>query len=275
MKRCLSIFLVLLLCLSLTQTVFAAEHRGIDVSQWQNGINYRQVKNAGVKIVYIKAGEGSRFVDPYFERNYRQARRHGLDIGFYHYVTARTVEEGRQQAHFFATLINEKRMECRPAMDFEQVAGLTKREANAIARAYMRELHRLTGYKPIVYSNAYDTQTLWEDSLARYPLWVADYGREAPYTIGHWKDWQGFQYSDKGRIRGIRGLVDLDRFKDGIYLKDHEKKRKRPIVYRVKWGDTLYRIARRHHTTVRRLMELNHITEPYLIFPGEKLIIKR
>lgn len=127
MKKILSIFLVFLLCLCSSQPVFAAEHRGIDVSQWQGAINYAQVKRAGIKIVYIKAGEGAGSVDPYFERNYHQARTHGLDVGFYHYVTARTVAQARKQAHFFAALINEKEMKCRPAMDFEQVLGLTKR----------------------------------------------------------------------------------------------------------------------------------------------------
>lgn len=276
MKKILSIALAFILCFAVAQPAFAAaEHRGIDVSQWQGDIDYARVRDAGIQIVYMKAGEGSGFVDPYFERNYREARRHHLDIGFYHFVTARTVDEGRRQAHFFATLINEKDMECRPAMDFEQVSGLTKREANAIARAYMEELERLTGYRPVVYSNAYDAQVLWERSLARYPLWIADYGRDEPYTTGHWSDWEGFQYSDKGRISGVRGLVDLDRFKDGMYLRQEEKEKERPVVYHVKSGDTLYSIARRFDTTVERLVELNRIENPNLIYPGQKLIIKR
>ncbi|NBI62406.1 hypothetical protein D3Z38_04865 [Clostridiales bacterium] len=226
MRKILSMVLILAFCLSLPQPVFgAAEHRGIDVSQWQGSINYRQVKNAGIRIVYIKAGEGSGSVDPYFERNYRAAKRAGLDVGFYHYVTARTVAEGRRQARFFTSLIQTKKMECRPAMDFEQVSGLSRDEANAIARAYLRELYRLTKCRPIVYSNAYDAHVLWDQSLTRYPLWIADYGVREPYTTGKWRHWQGFQYDDKGEVRGIHGHVDLNRFRDGVYLKDLEKRR--------------------------------------------------
>ena len=141
MKRFIWFGLCLILCFSLAQPAFAAsEARGIDVSNWQGTIDYAKVKNAGIRIIYIKAGQGAGSIDPYFERNYRQAKRYDLDIGFYHFVTARTVSQARQQAHFFASLINEKEIECRPAMDFEQVSGLTKREANAIARAYMRDL---------------------------------------------------------------------------------------------------------------------------------------
>ncbi len=224
MKKILSMILVLACCLSLAQPAFAAaEHRGIDVSQWQGSINYRQVKAAGIRIVYIKAGEGSSSVDSYFERNYRGARRAGLDVGFYHYVTARTVKEGRRQARFFASLIHTKKMECRPAMDFEQVSGLSRDEANAIARAYLQELRRLTKCRPIVYSNVYDARVLWDQSLVRYPLWIAEYGVRKPQTTGKWRRWQGFQYDDKGAVQGIHGHVDLNRFKDGIYLKDREK----------------------------------------------------
>ncbi|MCQ4637523.1 hypothetical protein NE619_12370 [Anaerovorax odorimutans] len=235
MKKVLSAVLVLILCFSLAQPAFAAsEHRGIDVSQWQGRIDYARVRDAGIRVVYMKAGEGSQFVDPYFERNYREARKHRLDIGFYHFVTARSVDEGRRQAHFFASLINEKNMECRPAMDFEQFGDLSKREINAIARAYMEELEKLTGLKPMVYSDASNAQNLWDRRLARYPLWVADYGRDEPYSTGHWRAWEGFQYSDRGRISGIDGLVDLDRFKDGVYLKHHEKVKARPEVQRTK-----------------------------------------
>lgn len=274
-KKRMCILLVFIFCFLMAEPVMAAEHRGIDVSQWQGSISYRQVKNAGIKIVYIKAGEGDRFVDPYFERNYTQARRAGLNVGLYHYVTARTVSDARRQAHFFASLVNEKRVQCRPAMDFEQVGGLTKKEVNRIAKVYMRQLHRLTGYRPVVYSNAYDTHTLWDASLSRYPLWIADYGRKSPYTTGAWHSWQGFQYSDKGRIPGIRGLVDLDRFKQGIFLKKHEKEKKRPLVHHIKWGDTLYGIALKYHISPDRLAKLNHLVYPYLLFPGQRLIIPR
>ena len=68
---------------------------GIDVSHWEGRIDFSEVRRAGIRIVYIKASEGDREVDPDFERNYREAQTAGLKIGFYHYLTARTVEEGR------------------------------------------------------------------------------------------------------------------------------------------------------------------------------------
>ena len=88
MKRFIWFGLCLILCFSLAQPAFAAsEARGIDVSNWQGTIDYAKVKNAGIRIIYIKAGQGAGSIDPYFERNYRQAKRYDLDIGFYHFVT--------------------------------------------------------------------------------------------------------------------------------------------------------------------------------------------
>ena len=53
-------------------------YEGIDVSGWQGNINYEQVKNAGIEIVYMKASEGNNFVDPYFNQNYANAKANGL-----------------------------------------------------------------------------------------------------------------------------------------------------------------------------------------------------
>lgn len=288
MKKLLSIALVLVFCISgfTAAPVFGASeesanqksaelsHRGMDVSKWQGAINFREVRRSGIRVVYIKAGEGSRSVDPYFQRNYRLARQNRMHIGLYHYVTARTVSQARQQAHFFASLINEKDVHCRPVMDFEQVSGLTKIQANRIALAYVRELHRLTGYRPAIYSDDYDAITLWGNALTRYPLWIADYGKSAPSDLGPWERWEGFQYTDKGRVPGVSGLVDLDRFRDGMYLSPAERYRQRPVVHRVKKGEDLQHIARTYKTTELSIVQLNRIEYPFSIHAGQKLIIK-
>ena len=83
-------------------------YEGIDVSAYQGDIDFNLVKEAGIDIVYIKSSEGSGFVDPYFEQNYQNAKNAGLSVGFYHYVTARSVEEAVSQANFFAKTISRK-----------------------------------------------------------------------------------------------------------------------------------------------------------------------
>ena len=55
---------------------------GIDVSAWQGEINFEEVKNSGIDIVYIKSSEGFSFVDQYFEKNYSNEKNAGLKVGY-------------------------------------------------------------------------------------------------------------------------------------------------------------------------------------------------
>lgn len=53
-----------------------------------------------------------------------------------------------------------------------------------------------------------------------------------------------------------------------------KKNAKEPIIYIVKIGDNLTKIARRFNTTVAKLVKDNHIINPNLIYAGQKIIIK-
>ena len=251
--RKLTAALLSLCLLSAVPTVTALANtrvnHGVDVSEWQGDIDFDAVRRSGVDIVYIRAGEGSDYTDAYLKQHYDGARAAGLKIGFYHYVTASNTEEARQQAEFFYSLIRDKAIDCRPAMDFESFPGLDKAEINAIGMVF------------------------WDSSFASYPLWVAEYGPGSPSNTGYWDTWDGFQYSDIGSVPGIRGAVDLDYFKDSILAPDSTPDVPTPNVFRyaVRPGDTLWAISRRFGTTVAELVNLNHIADPNLIYPGQVL----
>ncbi len=234
-SKFLTAFLSLVLAVALllpAGTASAAtdkQYRGVDVSVWQGEIDFEEVKDSGIDAVYIRAGEGTNLIDQYFERNYEGAKEAGLKYGFYHYVTARSEDEAEEQATFFANLIKTKPYDMRAAMDFENLSGLSASEAVSIAEAYLEKLEDLTGHTPVVYSDAYDAESVWKSSLKKYPLWIADYGVKKPYTTGGWSSWDGFQYSDRGSVKGINGHVDLDLFESGILLDDDEKEATRNI----------------------------------------------
>ncbi len=84
------------------------KYQGIDVSNWQGYIDYNQVKNSGIEIVYIKASQGTDIKDRYFDINYQNAKANGLKVGFYHFLTATNVEQANQEAVFFASVISRK-----------------------------------------------------------------------------------------------------------------------------------------------------------------------
>ena len=256
-------------------------YQGIDISEWQGEINFEEVKNSGIDIVYIKASEGEDYIDHYFEANYRGARENDLKIGFYHFLTARTVEEAEEEARFFARVISSKEIDCRLAMDFESFGDLSVAEINEISEAFLSTLEEITGKELVIYLDASNARDIFSRSLTVYPIWVAEYFAQEPSNNGKWETWVGFQYTDRGRISGISGSVDRDEFTDGILLDERTtlpESENKPVTervteYVVKRGDTLTKIALEYDTTVERLVSENNISNPNLIFPGEILRI--
>ena len=185
---------------------------GIDVSHWEGDIDFQEVKRAGIRFVYMKASEGVSYIDPDFERNYREARKARLKIGFYHYVTAGSEEEARAQARHFADVIWGKVYHGCPVMDFESFDSLTKDQINDVSTAFLQELREVTGKRVAIYSDANNATNTFDARLAVYPLWIADYGVARPDMRNHWTRWAGWQYTDAGRVEGIRGRVDRNYF---------------------------------------------------------------
>lgn len=254
-----------------------AVYNGIDVSSYQGSIDFENVKRAGYTNVYIRAGSGNDFTDSYFLQNYERAKNAGMKIGFYYFVTARSIGEGISQAERFWSLISDKKFDMRPVMDFEEFGNLSREEINSTARAFLETLHRLSGVRPSVYSDYYNTTELWNEDLSEYPLWVADYnGGINPPSGGVWQYWSAFQYSDKGNVSGIDGYVDLDRYTDAQsvdYDPENTENASGFITYTVVRGDTLSEIAQRFGTTVGAIAAENGIKNPNLIYVGQVLKI--
>lgn len=259
------------------------QYRGIDISEFQGEIDFEEVRHSGIEAVYIRVGAGE-YTDEYFAENYERAKAAGLKIGFYHYVTARSVEEGRRQARFFASLAAGREPDMRLAMDFEYFGSLSVSQINAISEAYLDELTALTRREAVIYSDLSNARNIFSRALAeKYPLWAAQYGADEPSANGKWREWVGFQYTDEGRVGGIYGNVDLNIFTEGIFLSDSwridgEKRtsvraRTRTLTVYVRAGDTLWAIAREYGTTVEAIARENRIVDPNRIFAGERLRI--
>lgn len=259
------------------------QYRGMDISEFQGEIDFEEVRRSGIEAVYIRVGAGE-YTDEYFAENYERAKAAGLKIGFYHYVTARSVDEGRRQARFFASLAAGREPDMRLAMDFEYFGSLSVSQINAISEAYLDELTALTKREAVIYSDLSNARNIFSRALAeKYPLWAAQYGADEPSANGKWREWVGFQYTDEGRVGGIYGNVDRNIFTEGIFLSDSwridgEKRttvraRTRTLTVYVRAGDTLWAIAREYGTTVEAIARENRIVDPNRIFAGERLRI--
>lgn len=193
-------------------------------------------------------------------------------------MTATSVEAARRQADYFISVISGKEYECKLAMDYEEFFGEGKTEINEIALAFMQRIKQLTGEDVIVYSNLNNIKNTFGDDVAvEGDLWLAYYGN--PNNLvnlnSSWDTYIGIQYTSFGSVPGISGNVDRDRFSKEVLVGSDgpPENNTKKIIYKIKWGDTLWAIARRYGVSIQDLVNWNNIKNPNLIYAGNSLTI--
>ncbi|WP_250674166.1 GH25 family lysozyme [Paraclostridium ghonii] len=255
--------------------------KGIDISHWTGYVNFKEVANSGVQVVYIKATEGTSYIDPRFKEYYNEAKSEGLKVGFYHFFNTGNTSTPKQQAQHFVNTINGLKPDCKLVLDLEKTGGLSKSKLSKQAIEFLEEVKLLSGLDVAIYTYTNFAQTNLDPQcgLGKYPLWVAQYGASSPAQNPIWgNNYAGWQYSEAGRVSGVENNIDLNTFNEQILLneiKELENNDKKPnvIYYIVKSGDTLSKIAQRYNTTYEHLAYINNISNPSLIYPGQKIRI--
>ena len=271
-------------------------YKGIDVSKWQGTIDWGKVKAAGVQFAMLRGGYGknSDQIDAYFEINYKAAKKAGVPVGVYHYSYAQSVEDAKKEAQFCISYLKGKTLEYPIAFDIEDKtqAILTNERRTEIVKAFCEAMEKAGFYVVIYSSKDWLVNKLNMSKLRAYDVWVAQWANECTYS-GNYGMWQ---YSDKGKVNGINGYVDLDRayknypsiikaaglngyFKVTIPPEEKPKEPAKPKeptkkYYTVKKNDNLTKIAKKYKTTVTQLVKWNNIKDPNLIYVGQRLRVK-
>ena len=189
-----------------------AQIRGIDVSQDQGNIDWKAVREDGIRFAMIRAGncgyDGKIKVDTRFHSNIAAAISAGINVGVYLYSYARTEQAAKQAAEELIPLLKGYTVTYPVAFDMEdETYNAFSKDANtAIANAFLNEIKEQR-YYPVLYSYTYFlTENLDMSKLSDYDVWVADYRGYVGYqgSYGMW------QYSSKGRVDGISTRVDMD-----------------------------------------------------------------
>lgn len=190
--------------------------KGIDVSSWQGDINWDKVKNTGIDFVMIRCGfrnlsNDEIHEDNKFAYNIKEANRVGIPVGIYFYSTAINEKEVLEEATFVLNLIKDYEVIYPVVYDFElfnqkRTKGVNIKRINDNAVKFLDYL-RAHGYRGMLYSNLNALNNYWNlDLFEGYKLWYAQYIDKVTYD-GKYDMWQ---YTDKGRIDGIKGYVDLN-----------------------------------------------------------------
>lgn len=183
--------------------------RGIDISNYQGEVEWEKVESAGIGFAYMQATQGLHFVDPNFADNARSIQQTTLPYGSYHFF--RPNHDADEQAALFLKTTQGHLGSLPPMLDIEVSAGLPAEEIGAGAKRWLEVVEQAVGCKPLVYSYGSFWEANLKETLDDYPLWLAEYAAEPRLPAG--KDrWTIWQYSDKGRVPGIQGPVDLNYF---------------------------------------------------------------
>lgn len=199
---------------------------GIDVSRWQGEINYDKLFETGeVDFMIPRIGwysrNQSKFIeDIQFKRNYKQTHSKGIPIGGYVYSYATTVEEAKQEARETVNYLKstgQTNFDLPIFFDIEDNTqiNLGKQKTAEMTIAF-GEIIKQAGFKPGVYSYYYFLFNYMDLSMipSDYEIWVADFGKsndgQLPSDIFKYSKYDMWQYSEKGKIDGIEGYVDLN-----------------------------------------------------------------
>ena len=292
-KKLIALFLSAML-VSIPVTA-SANMNGIDVSNWQHGINVSQMRD--VEFVIAKATEGTTYVNPDCDRVYRDARASGKKTGVYHFARQ---GDAIAQAKYFVDHISGYIGQSVLVLDYESSAV---DQGVGWAKDWLDAVYNMTGVKPVIYmSNSVVHRYDWTEVAKNYSLWNAGYyagyktiygfvdNPSLHYDLGEFSDNTSlYQYTSSGRLNGWSGNLDLDIFYGDVtdwdalagYTSSGDYKPAEPnhhtedrvIYYTVKSGDTLSGIAKRYNTTYRYLAGLNGIGNPNLIYTGQVLTI--
>jgi lysozyme len=183
--------------------------RGVDISHHQRAIRWDQISSSEVQFAYIKATEGGDFRDNDFRQSWAGAKNAGVAPGAYHFYTLGTTGH-RQAANFIATVpIDSAALP--PAIDLE-ISGYNRSHAESV-QDFQRELSDFmedvsAQYRkaPVIYTTL-DFQKDYLSGMTLDRLWIREVMLK-PRT-----PWAFWQFSSRGRVRGIQGFVDLNVFR--------------------------------------------------------------
>lgn len=193
---------------------------GIDVSKHQGYINWAELKKyTKIKFVYIKATEGADYIDPRYQENIRNAKKHGFKVGSYHFLSTKS-SAVKQFQNFIKTAKREEQ-DLLPVIDVERLKPWSAQQLRDSLKVFADLLEDYYGCKPLIYtSEKFFTSNLGR-AFANYPLFIAKYSSAAPNINYPWIMWQ---FSDcgifKSAVKENRGEVDMSRFNKGHSIND-------------------------------------------------------
>ena len=206
----------------------------VDISEFQQNIDFNKMKNDGIKAVIIRAEYGREVSqkDGMFESHYKNAKSAGMKIGVYWYSYADSVSDAEKEAKACLECIKGKSLYMPIYYDLEDSSQvkLGKSKLTEIAERFCETIKE-NGYRAGVYANLnwFNNYLDYDKLKSKYGIWLAQYNDKAELACDIW------QNSSTGRVSGYSGNIDTNViiYPLTVFAKSESKAEKPTLTYRV------------------------------------------
>lgn len=197
--------------------------KGIDLSEWQENIDYAELKRNGIDFALIRCGYGKDAgqKDSMFETHYKGCKEAGIKVGAYHFSYCTSVENAKLEAQNCLDYIKGKDFDLPIYYDLENdktIGQLSQDEITQIALIFCRTLES-EDYRAGVYANLN-----WFNNKIRpqalelegYSIWLAQWNDEitADFEVDIWQYTNNIFDTESNRIDGNyllnTNLIDIE-----------------------------------------------------------------
>ncbi len=203
--------------------------KGVDVSAYQGDINWEILSSQNISFAFIKATEGSSFVDKYFHFNYAQAKKTGLAVGAYHFFSYDS--SGVTQAENFINTVIPYDGMLPPVIDLEFYGDKEKNppergDVDVELKGMLDELEKHYGVKPIIYATEKSYALYLSGDYREYDIWIRNVITKP--QLSDEREWNFWQFTNRERLDGYTGeekYIDMNVFNGSVeafhqYLED-------------------------------------------------------
>lgn len=197
--------------------------KGIDISYFQGNIDFNKVKGDGIDFIIPRCGYGKSNKDSKFSEYVAGALAAGIEVpAIYHFSYALNEENAREEARQAVKFAQEAGLPKETIIFFDleydsvdyakrYAVNLDKARCIAHTNAFCQEVQN-HGYRTGIYANQDYLNRMYDDAtIKKYIFWYANWnGGKTPSVKCAFHQW-----SEKGRVNGINGNVDMDYYYGG------------------------------------------------------------
>ncbi len=190
--------------------------KGVDVSSYQGEIDWETLASEDIAFVFMKATEGSSFVDECFEYNFEEVQKTELAAGAYHFFSYDS--EGVTQAENFIKTVQPFEGMMPPVVDLEFYGDKEKnppdrKYVDVQLKAMLDTLEEHYKLKPIIYATEKSYELYLSGDYEEYDIWIRNVITKP--ELSDQRDWTFWQYTNRERLSGYSGkekYIDVNVF---------------------------------------------------------------